>query len=198
MKFVDKEISSKVQQSLPTRECGLKFVDKEISSKVQQVAPHAGVWIEIFLRCKVCDPDCVAPHAGVWIEIVCPPLHESDNKSLPTRECGLKFFTSKHFLQNLPVAPHAGVWIEIKSFRHKNRRKNVAPHAGVWIEISRFITSDNMSSVAPHAGVWIEIFFPPFNLIIHMSLPTRECGLKSAHTRKDKSTGSRSPRGSVD
>ena len=76
------------------------------------VTPFAGVWIEITCACLACTPVSVTPFAGVWIEIA--ELSESlccgivtpfagvwieifycktdsfCNKSLPSRECGLK------------------------------------------------------------------------------------------------------------
>ena len=56
----------------------------------------------------------------------------------------------------------------------------VAPFAGAWIEIEIEIVPKAHFTVTPFAGAWIEIpshgymqFCPA------MSLPSRECGLKS-------------------
>ena len=99
--------------------------------------------------------------------------------SLPTRECGLKFYGSTVVHYGDTVAPHAGVWIEIRNrfvifviisslptrecgLKYllpplASDRTTVAPHAGVWIEILRDFLFCSISFVAPHAGVWIEI-----------------------------------------
>ena len=56
----------------------------------------------------------------------------------------------------------------------------VTPLAGVWIEIKRGYHSRGICSVTPLAGVWIEI--PCMWITMHcpvLSLPLRECGLKS-------------------
>ncbi len=62
-----------------------------------------------------------------------------------------------------------------------NYGQRVTPHAGVWIEIiiaNRDIKMD--IPVTPHAGVWIEIPVGNRKREDKGSLPTRECGLKSA------------------
>ena len=59
----------------------------------------------------------VTPFAGVWIEIgshinsVVPP------RSLPSRECGLKFAFATATAISPVVTPFAGVWIEIIELR---------------------------------------------------------------------------------
>ena len=62
----------------------------------------------------------------------------------------------------------------------KKRKKHVAPLAGAWIEIDDGSGEKYVVFVAPLAGAWIEIE----SVIIekraaHMSLPSRERGLKS-------------------
>ena len=54
----------------------------------------------------------VAPHAGAWIETPHQGLHRFDNKSLPTRERGLKLLEVDKTKKTKDVAPHAGAWIE--------------------------------------------------------------------------------------
>ncbi len=100
--------------------------------------------------------------------------------SLPSRECGLKYYVTSAFIINHPVTPFAGVWIEILPVRFLYSGYFVTPFAGVWIEIgfkykNKTITvlslpsrecglksrkedeSDQDVSVTPFAGVWIEI-----------------------------------------
>ena len=55
----------------------------------------------------------------------------------------------------------------------------VTPCAGVWIEIYLMGKSTLTNSVTPCAGVWIEIFSIVANAPQRLSLPVRECGLKS-------------------
>ena len=57
----------------------------------------------------------VTPHAGVWIEIGerLDYLYRW-SKSLPTRECGLKYVRRLRVSARPAVTPHAGVWIEMK------------------------------------------------------------------------------------
>ena len=76
-------------------------------SRTMSVTPYAGVWIEIIICMIKRMVDIVTPYAGVWIEIY---RHDAEisgnNRSLPTRECGLKFFltslitkTTRHSLR---------------------------------------------------------------------------------------------------
>ena len=55
------------------------------------VTPYAGVWIEIRSVHEKELPLSVTPYAGVWIEILHTVGVFASIKSLPTRECGLKF-----------------------------------------------------------------------------------------------------------
>ena len=82
-------ISSTVNTSLPTRECGLKRLFFHIA-KLLLVTPHAGVWIETGLRNLGRNGGIVTPHAGVWIETRASFSLPVPDLSLPTRECGLK------------------------------------------------------------------------------------------------------------
>ena len=56
---------------------------------------------------------------------------------------------------------------------------NVTPLAGVWIEIWMSCTLGIYSGVTPLAGVWIEIPNSEPTTPRLLSLPLRECGLKS-------------------
>ena len=55
----------------------------------------------------------------------------------------------------------------------------VTPLAGVWIEIRETFFFKKSLVVTPLAGVWIEILLICRTILIYMSLPSRECGLKS-------------------
>ena len=55
----------------------------------------------------------------------------------------------------------------------------VAPLAGAWIEIKKDWVDGETITVAPLAGAWIEIFDILVWVILTMSLPSRERGLKS-------------------
>ncbi len=77
--------------------------------------------------------------------------------SLPVRECGLKYYRKTD----------------------TDRQERVTPCAGVWIEILKAKGEIPFSEVTPCAGVWIEIIIEQFSiLILFVSLPVRECGLK--------------------
>ena len=78
-----------------------------------QVTPYAGVWIEIGYTEQGCGWIYVTPYAGVWIEIVVLLNRFDALMSLPTRECGLKFFIKLQLCLSCLVTPYAGVWIEI-------------------------------------------------------------------------------------
>ena len=55
--------------------------------------------------------------------------------SLPSRERGLKFYSSQKFKLTDAVAPFAGAWIEIDKQYDSDDDASVAPFAGAWIEI---------------------------------------------------------------
>ena len=82
-----------------------------------QVAPFAGAWIETALRVIGGNVlTTVAPFAGAWIETVMLPYPclESE-KSLPSRERGLKLILGVKYINAKEVAPFAGAWIETTS-----------------------------------------------------------------------------------
>ena len=60
-----------------------------------------------------------------------------DHASLPTRECGLKYFMNYELTCGDIVTPYAGVWIEILTDTTLKSDAIVTPYAGVWIEILR-------------------------------------------------------------
>ena len=100
----------------------------------------------------------VAPYTGAWIEICYAPITQTDTRSLPTRERGLKYMDLKEALGDELVAPYTGAWIEIKC--HRWQRKivpKVAPSTRAWIEIMQWRASGMAHTVAPYTGAWIEI-----------------------------------------
>ena len=58
--------------------------------KTVQVAPFAGAWIEITGNIVHAPSQRVAPFAGEWIEIAISEIRIDRDKSLPSRERGLK------------------------------------------------------------------------------------------------------------
>ena len=119
----------------------------------------------------------VAPLVGVWIEIICLVYQAVYYPSLPSWECGLKYFPVEWETTINKVAPLVGVWIEMMYKEILTIYSVVAPLVGVWIEIMFICTIEGNTIVAPLVGVWIEIFLL-FDVVYY--------------------TGSRSPRGSVD
>ena len=57
-------------------------------------------------------------------------------RSLPLRECGLKYISRSQLQFFHLVTPLAGVWIEIFKGTGQIWKDNVTPLAGVWIEIT--------------------------------------------------------------
>ena len=100
------KVYDSLRQSLPTRECGLKFIKTSNSRRNILVTPYAGVWIEIQFIIRYTISNDVTPYAGVWIEILGYISKIFENRSLPTRECGLKFSTNERtrkFCLSLPT-----------------------------------------------------------------------------------------------
>ena len=84
---------------------------------------------------------CVAPLAGAWVEIEYR-CKDNDNceRSLPSRERGLKYLLIPMILNHLFVAPLAGAWVEmIREMLEKDPSITVAPLAGAWVEITSLI-----------------------------------------------------------
>ena len=78
------------------------------------------------------------------------------------------------------------------------RHTVVTPYAGVWIEILQHICLFQQRIVTPYAGVWIEIDVEKPREEAVLSLPTRECGLKSITHITQPLFHRHSLRGSVD
>ena len=120
----------------------------------------------------------VAPHAGAWIETVIPNTRRRASTSLLTRERGSKRPAQRHLRKADRVAPHAGAWIETTIRRPASCASRVAPHAGAWIETRRQSVRSGPRRVAPHAGAWIETVPSLRQLLVALSLLTRERGSK--------------------
>ena len=102
----------------------------------REVAPLAGAWIEISVTDSLSNYGVVAPLAGAWIEMgVFESRCETENRSLPSRERGLKSFWNPAPIRYPSVAPLAGAWIEINVMDVPVGFAFVAPLAGAWIEI---------------------------------------------------------------
>ena len=69
----------------------IEITGLRLSSSASPVTPLAGVWIEIVCAGKQFSVENVTPLAGVWIEISYNNIWDKYNKSLPLRECGLKY-----------------------------------------------------------------------------------------------------------
>ncbi len=69
----------------------MKLGEEILQSGLKNVTPYAGVWIEMITAFISPSEGTVTPYAGVWIEIFTPTLEITQKKSLPTRECGLKW-----------------------------------------------------------------------------------------------------------
>ena len=72
------------------------------------------MWIEIPQEKQEKMKELVTPLAGVWIEIFLQGKIRNACKSLPLRECGLKFCLVSPVIKPVEVTPLAGVWIEIE------------------------------------------------------------------------------------
>ena len=81
-------------------------------------------------------PWLVAPFTGAWIEIQCEFGTLLAQRSLPSRERGLKLLILALDVGFAEVAPFTGAWIEIWNQDVRTDVKvSVAPFTGAWIEI---------------------------------------------------------------
>ena len=164
----------------------------------------------------------VAPYAGAWIEIPAWCYWSTPQKSLPTRERGLKLAHGSLVQKRFGVAPYAGAWIEIAHMEGDNEKFLSLPtqERGLKFQCSDILLC--LFDVAPYAGAWIEILVRSCRFRQQegrslrgsvdwnvsqsqrwynsaMSLPTRERGLKSRPSRIwQLPRRRRSLRGSVD
>ena len=78
----------------------IKFIS-DIEQKIRKllvniaVTPFVGVWIEVLQEALRIADLVVTPFVGVWIEVPMMFLDVSVSGSLPSWECGLKYYTEK-------------------------------------------------------------------------------------------------------
>ena len=99
------------------------------------------MWIEIYSYGQVADRSSVTPLAGVWIEIFATGSSGNTERSLPSRECGLKSVwhnALKELKESLP-SRECGLK-SISDYVRWRKDKRVTPLAGVWIEIPGYGT----------------------------------------------------------
>ncbi len=106
-----------------------------------------------------------------------PELVES-NRSLPTRERGLK-----HYIINRDCEGYRSLPTRERGLKHNSRSGQLYLYRSLPTRergLKQFIErhSSNFTHVAPYAGAWIETCVKPFTIRIVASLPTRERGLK--------------------
>ena len=120
-------------------------------------------------------------------------------QSLPSWECGLKFWCDPQYLSVDCVAPFVGVWIEITIYWIWCNLYAVAPFVGVWIEISNASCLILLNSSLPSWECGLKFLEVVLKYRLLLSLPSWECGLKlllAMHL--SASVLCRSLRGSVD
>ena len=105
-------------------------------------------------------------------------MSPKQNRSLPSRERGLKWVMVMYTCASLEVAPFTGAWIEITSVLRSGLVCEVAPFTGAWIEMTCPATCRRHARVAPFTGAWIEMARRSTAIRIRASLPSRERGLK--------------------
>ena len=141
----------------------------------------------------------VTPLAGVWIEMVSDKAKRTGRKSLPSRECGLKSENREKGGRRQWSLPSRECGLKYNPYALVEGNAAVTPLAGVWIEITSKRRRASRKLVTPLAGVWIEINIPGSSFSNSaVSLPSRECGLKSLSFRFPRVRHRHSPRGSVD
>ncbi len=80
--------------------------------------------------------------------------------SLPSWECGLKFFTQQNHVEPLLSLPSWECGLKYKYGFCIRICVLVTPFVGVWIEILNPIVVPLLKIVTPFVGVWIEIAMP--------------------------------------
>ena len=78
------------------------------------VAPFTGAWIEIGTPLNTATEIPVAPFTGAWIEIPGVRIRHDRERSLPSRERGLKCIRRVSKADEAQVAPFTGAWIEME------------------------------------------------------------------------------------
>ena len=115
----------------------IEIEDIENMLKEALVTPFAGVWIEIQITQKKRNMCHVTPFAGVWIEIAIRTIFDSKCcRSLPSRECGLKYLSYLLCFILWPSLPSRECGLKSVPFVLLLSPFVVTPFAGVWIEIT--------------------------------------------------------------
>jgi len=111
-----------IQESHPSRVCGLKYADNYILNCHNTSHPSRVCGLKLYMGRMLRRPLRVAPFAGVWIEILYYDVNAFATwGSHPSRVCGLKFAWMRRHPWAFPVAPFAGVWIEICRLRYQGK-----------------------------------------------------------------------------
>ena len=102
--------------------------------------------------------------------------------SLPTRECGLKYYAKPPTMVADVVTPYAGVWIEI-SFITSATSSMISslPTRECGLKYHQILTVVNDVSSLPTRECGLKFLSFGDGFIYALSLPTRECGLKYLH-----------------
>ena len=119
----------------------------------------------------------VTPFAGVWIEIKDFSVSDSTNKSLPSRECGLK---SEGRDVVLPL-------------------EKSLPSRECGLKCTRVADRCLLEKSLPSRECGLKFFMQTNYYLPYWSLPSRECGLKwNRQVHNKRKRRSHSLRGSVD
>ena len=121
----------------------------------------------------------VVPRVGTWIEILRFLIGSTASGRSP---CGNVDWNVKIYFPWPPaiVVPLVGTWIEMLLGSMAEYVVTVVPLVGTWIEINPPIKAGTLETVVPLVGTWIEICGVPWYIIIGLSFPLWERGLKSA------------------
>ena len=98
--------------------------------------------------------------------------------SFPSWERGLKYRGSHDHPPIRRVVPLVGAWIEISFSKASIWALQVVPLVGAWIEIAPPPGAERLGYVVPLVGAWIEIAPNIDTIILVLSFPSWERGLK--------------------
>jgi len=125
------------------------------------VAPYAGAWIETLHWGNGHAGDRSLPTRERGLKQRRAGIYRRLIGSLPTRERGLKLMArcaQAHQVTSLPTRER-GLKLGIDTVF--NETCDVAPYAGAWIETLAHLPSFGAVVVAPYAGAWIETVIDP-------------------------------------
>ena len=77
----------------------------------------------------------VAPFTGAWIEILGISNSNTEKRSLPSRERGLKYSTGREINEDTRSLPSRERGLKYQSVDFELNAPQVAPFTGAWIEI---------------------------------------------------------------